>query len=137
VKLNLVSLAIILVFVVVFGLHAAKLPWTPAHIIGLSLATPALLLLIIARLQLGGAFSVRAKASKLVTTGLYSRVRNPIYVFGSLFVAGLIIWFDKPWFLLFLFFLIPLQIVRSRKEAQVLEEKFGPAYLEYKQKTWF
>jgi protein-S-isoprenylcysteine O-methyltransferase Ste14 len=30
-----------------------------------------------------------------------------------------------------------MQIHRSRKEAKVLEEKFGAAYLEYKQKTWF
>ena len=29
------------------------------------------------------------------------------------------------------------QVVRSRKEERVLTEKFGAAYLEYKQKTWF
>jgi protein-S-isoprenylcysteine O-methyltransferase Ste14 len=33
--------------------------------------------------------------------------------------------------------LIPLQIYRTRKEEQVLAEKFGDAYLEYKRKTWF
>ena len=38
---------------------------------------------------------------------------------------------------LFLAVLIPLQIVRSRKEERVLTEKFGAEYLEYKRKTWF
>lgn len=137
VKLNLVTLAIILVFAVFFIRQTSGMPWTPAHIIGLSIAGPALLLLIVARLQLGAAFSVQAKATSLVTTGLYARIRNPIYVFGALFMVGLLIWINKPWFLLILVVLVPLQIIRSRKEAQVLEEKFGPAYLAYKQKTWF
>jgi len=83
------------------------------------------------------AFSVEAKATSLVTTGIYSRIRNPIYVFGGLFIAGVIIWLQKPWFLLCFVILIPLQVIRSRKEARVLEEKFGAAYLEYKELTWF
>ncbi len=136
-KLNLATLAIILVGAVLFALQASRMPWTPAHIIGLSIAGPALLLLVVARLQLGAAFSVQAKASTLVTTGLYARIRNPIYVFGALFFAGIIIWTGRPWLLLIFVILIPLQILRSRKEAKVLEEKFGPAYVAWKQKTWF
>jgi protein-S-isoprenylcysteine O-methyltransferase Ste14 len=31
----------------------------------------------------------------------------------------------------------PMQIVRARKESQVLEEKFGDEYRQYKQRTWF
>ena len=136
-KFNLLTLAIILIFAVLFIRQTAGLPWTPGHIIGMAIAAPALLLLIVARIQLGGAFSVRAKASHLVTTGLYSRIRNPIYVFGALFIAGMIVWSNKLWLFLIFLILIPMQILRSRKEAQVLENKFGPAYLEYKQKTWF
>jgi len=136
-KLNIATLAILLVFAVTFILQASRMPWTPAHIIGMSIAVPAFLLLIVARLQLGGAFSVQAKATTLVTTGLYARIRNPIYVFGALFIAGIIIWFGRPWLLLIFVVLIPMQILRSRKEAKVLEEKFGPAYVAWKQKTWF
>lgn len=136
-KLNLATLAILLIFAVLFIRGAASLQWTPAHIIGMAIAGPALLFLVIARIQLGGAFSVSAKASHLITTGLYSRIRNPIYVFGALFAAGFIIFIDKPWLLLLFVVLIPMQIRRSRKEAKVLEEKFGPAYQEYRQKTWF
>jgi protein-S-isoprenylcysteine O-methyltransferase Ste14 len=88
-------------------------------------------------MQLGEAFSVQAKATKLVTTGLYSRIRNPIYFFGALMLAGVVIWLEKPWLFLCLAALVPLQVVRSRKEEQVLAEKFGAAYEEYKRHTWF
>jgi protein-S-isoprenylcysteine O-methyltransferase Ste14 len=136
-KLNLVSLAIIAVFAVIFIRQATGMTWTSNRIIGLSIAGPALLLLVIARLQLGRAFSVRAKATTLVTTGLYSRIRNPIYVFGSILILGIIIWTGRPLLLLILLVLVPMQIYRSRKESAVLEAKFGAEYLEYKRKTWF
>ncbi|WP_348264453.1 isoprenylcysteine carboxylmethyltransferase family protein [Telmatobacter sp. DSM 110680] len=136
-KLNMITLAIIAVFAVLFFHQASGMPWTPSHIVGVAIAAPAVLLLILARLQLGRAFSVRAKASTLVTSGLYSRIRNPIYVFGSLFFVGIIIWTNRPWLLVGFVVLIPMQVYRSRKEAEVLETKFGDEYREYKQKTWF
>ncbi len=107
------------------------------RIAGFAVAIPSFVLFVLARVQLGGAFSVRAKATTLVTTGIYSRVRNPIYIFGGLTIAGVILWAGQPWLLLWFAVLVPVQKVRSRKEAQVLEEKFGAAYLEYKSKTWF
>lgn len=136
-KLNLITLALVLVAAIVFAFHARSIPWTPAHIAGVAIALPALLLLIVARLQLGRAFSVQAKASVLVTTGLYSRIRNPIYVFGALMILGVILFTAQPWFLLIFAVLIPLQIYRGRKEAQVLEAKFGEQYRAYRRSTWF
>lgn len=136
-KLNIATLAVILLAGVVFGMRAMALPWTPAHIVGLCIALPAFLLLVTARLQLGRAFSVQAKASSLVTTGLYARIRNPIYVFSALLIAGVIVWTGKFWFLLVFCVLIPMQVIRSRKESKVLAEKFGAEYEEYKRKTWF
>ena len=114
-----------------------ELPWTAPRIAGLALAIPAFLLLGLARIQLGRAFSVQARASTLVTTGLYARIRNPIYLFGSLTIAGILLWAGKPWLLLCFAILVPLQVYRSRKEEQVLTEKFGEAYLDYKRQTWF
>jgi protein-S-isoprenylcysteine O-methyltransferase Ste14 len=136
-KLNFTTLAIILVALILFATHATKLPWTPWRIAGVAIAAPALLMLVVARLQLGRAFSIEAKASTLVTTGIYSRIRNPIYVFGSVMILGIIVYSGQPWFLLVFAALIPLQVYRSRKESKVLEEKFGAAYVEYKRKTWF
>ena len=91
---------------------------------------------VLARYTLGRSFSVRAKATELVTTGIYSRVRNPIYVFSALMILGLIVIVRKPMLLLILLLIIPLQIFRARREAQVLEAKFGDAYRQYRARTW-
>jgi protein-S-isoprenylcysteine O-methyltransferase Ste14 len=137
VKLNLVTLAVALLGAVLFAKVVLSYPATPWRIVGLAIAIPSFLLFILARIQLGRAFSVQAKATTLVTTGIYSRIRNPIYVFGALLLLGMIVWVQRPWWLLVLVVLVPLQILRTRKEAQVLEAEFGEAYLEYRRKTWF
>ena len=137
-KLNVITL---LVALFAFGCGAyfvitSHQPWTPLKIVGVAMAVPSCVLFLISRIQLGIAFSIKAKAKKLVTTGLYSRIRNPIYVFGGLFVAGVLLYLRPIWLLVF-FVLIPLQIVRMRKEEKVLAEKFGEGYQRYKAKTWF
>jgi protein-S-isoprenylcysteine O-methyltransferase Ste14 len=137
VKLNIATLLVLAVFVAFFARSAWHQPWTPAHIIGLCIAVPAALMLVAARIQLGRAFSVQAKASTLVTTGIYSRIRNPIYVSAGILILGLAVWTLQWWLLVFLAALVPLQIYRSRKESQVLEAEFGDAYREYKKRTWF
>ena len=111
-------------------------PWTALRLSGLALSILSFLVVIIARLQLGRAFSVQAKAQTLVTTGIYARIRNPIYLFGTLALAGLLLWANRPWLLLYLVVLVPIQLVRARKEERVLADHFGSAYQEYKQKTW-
>ena len=136
-KLNIATFALVAVAAVFLAMHARELPWTPTRIAGAAIAVPSFLLLVLARLQLGRAFSVQAKATTLVTTGLYSRIRNPIYVFGGLMIAGVILWLKSPGFCSCFLILIPMQVIRSRKESQVLAEKFGTAYEEYKRKTWF
>ena len=111
-------------------------PWTEMRIAGAVIMVPALLLWGIAHIQLGDAFSVRAKAQRLVRTGLYARFRNPIYVFGGIGIAGYLLVIERPIWLLAFVVLIPLQLVRSRNEARVLEEKFGDEYREYVRHTW-
>lgn len=136
-KLNIATLAAVLIAAVLVPLWAGEMSWTPLRIVGISITALGLMFLVIARLQLGSAFSVKAKASTLVTTGLYSRIRSPIYVFSGLVILGAIIFAGKPWWLLVFAVIIPIQMYRSRNEARVLEEKFGAAYREYRQKTWF
>jgi protein-S-isoprenylcysteine O-methyltransferase Ste14 len=136
-KLNYATLALVIVVMPFFVMYFWGLPWTAPRIAGLAIAIPGFLLLALARVQLGRAFSVQAKASTLVTTGLYSRIRNPIYVFGGVAIAGFMLWANQPRLLLLLVVLIPMQVWRSRVEARVLTEKFGAQYLEYKRQTWF
>ena len=112
-------------------------PWTLIRIAGLVLAIPAFVLWVTARIQLGSSFAVRAQAKELVTRGLYSKIRNPVYVFGALFITGFFLLIGKPAWLLMLAVIVPLQIWRAHVEAKVLEEKFGDAYRAYRSGTWF
>jgi protein-S-isoprenylcysteine O-methyltransferase Ste14 len=123
--------------VIYLAYMGAPSTWQLSQIVGLTLMIGGLLLITIARFQLGNSFSVTPRATALVTHGLYARIRNPIYVFGSFFFAGLILYLDRPWFLLALIPLIAMQIARAHRESKALEARFGDAYREYKARTWF
>lgn len=118
--------------------------WVAAHPqhslrywMALVIAVSGFVLWITARIQLGRSFSVRAKATELVTTGLYSKIRNPVYVFAHIaIVATAVAWGRWTWVAVALLG-IPWQMARALKEAQVLEAKFGDEYRRYKAQTWF
>jgi protein-S-isoprenylcysteine O-methyltransferase Ste14 len=115
----------------------SPLEWNAARIAGMCLLVVGFVLWTVARFQLGASFSVTAQARQLVTRGLYARIRNPIYVFGSLLGAGLILVFTRPIGLLVFVVIIPLQIWRAGKESAVLEAAFGEDYRRYRARTWF
>ncbi len=72
-------------------------------------------------------------ALNLATTGVYTWMRNPMYVGTGLIVAGLAIALASDWTLVLL---IPAALVLHfgvvRREERYLEEKFGDAYRRYK-----
>jgi protein-S-isoprenylcysteine O-methyltransferase Ste14 len=111
--------------------------WTWINIVGLCLLMVGFVCWTIARFQLGRSFSVTAQARHLVTTGLYSKLRNPIYVFGSCVIAGVILVVGRPVWLLIFVVIIPMQIQRAKREAAVLEAAFGEEYRKYRAGTWF
>jgi protein-S-isoprenylcysteine O-methyltransferase Ste14 len=91
----------------------------------------------VARYQLGRSFAIKAEAHQLVRHGIYSKIRNPIYVFGTLLVAGFVLVIRRPALWLVVPIVIVVQTLRARREARVLETAFGDAYREYRSKTWF
>ena len=136
-KANLISLAAFLCWLAFMVWRVPQITWTTPKIIGAALITLALPLFVLARLQLGASFAVSAEARTLVTTGLYARFRNPIYLFGGLTLAGVSL-FRSVWGpLLVAVVIVPLQVVRVRKEEQVLARAFGDEYERYKRQTWF
>lgn len=90
-----------------------------------------------ARIQLGKSFSVRPQARELVTHGLYSHFRNPMYVFVDIMLIGLIVALNLHWLFVILPVFVVFQSLQARREAKVLHEKFGQAYLDYRKRTWF
>ncbi len=125
------------VFAVCWFLFTWSNPWNTQRYIGTALVMVGLSLIAVARYQLGKSFSVKAEAHRLVTSGLYSKIRNPIYVFGMVTITGMILVLQRPEGWLVLVAAIVGQTIRARKEAQVLEAAFGDAYREYRRKTWF
>ncbi|MGA3090446.1 MAG: isoprenylcysteine carboxylmethyltransferase family protein [Terriglobales bacterium] len=112
-------------------------PHGTARAVGLVLALIGLAGVTVSRYTLGRSFSVAARATALVTGGIYSRIRNPIYVSGEIFLAGVVLILWRLEVLIFVLAIIPVQLIRARREAAVLEAKFGDAYREYRKRTWF
>jgi len=112
-------------------------PWDWQRCVGMALLVTGIAGIAAARYQLGKSFSIKPEAHQLVTRGVYSKIRNPIYVFGTVAIAGVVLALHKPILWLLLVAIVVMQTLRARREAQVLETAFGDAYREYRRKTWF
>lgn len=93
--------------------------------LGMGIGAVGISLWALARIQLGSSFSVSPQARRLVTTGLYSKFRNPIYLFGGVGIVGLLVALGN-WTMLAMFIALnSLQVPRTKKEAKTLEATFG------------
>ena len=71
--------------------------------------------------------------NNIITTGIYGRSRNPIYLGFNIFPIGLGIFFNNFWVLLgFIPAAITIYHIAIKKEEAYLEEKFGDEYRAYK-----
>jgi protein-S-isoprenylcysteine O-methyltransferase Ste14 len=52
-------------------------------------------------------------------------------------MVGLLLFLNKPWYCLFFVVVVPVQLVRIRRERKVLSETFGERYEQYRRQTWF
>jgi protein-S-isoprenylcysteine O-methyltransferase Ste14 len=106
-------------------------------ILGGAVAVPAFVLWFVAKLQLGGSFTLKAEARALVTHGLYSRIRHPVYFFSTLALIGTAICLRSVYFDVYVAVTTAAQLWRIRWENKVLRETFGQDYLDYRLRTWF
>ena len=130
-----VPIVVFLLYMFVPGLK--EQPWTLLRFAGAILAVIGYSTFVTARLQLGSSFAVTPQAKELVTLGLYSRIRNPIYVFVDVMIFGLILALHLYWLFALYPLLVAMHVFRAHREAKVLQEKFGQAYLDYRNQTWF
>jgi len=76
--------------------------------------------------------SVEIKNGSLLTTGVYSLVRNPIYSGFSFVFTGILIMQDNVFLLILpIFFWIYLTVLLKLTEEKWLLEKFGEEYVSY------
>jgi protein-S-isoprenylcysteine O-methyltransferase Ste14 len=111
--------------------------WNAQRMLGTGLLVVGTAFVLLARVQLGSSFSILPRAKKLVTRGLYSKIRNPIYIFGTIAVAGMLLILQIPKLWIWLVVVVAIQILRAGKEARVLEARFGEEYRAYRKQTWF
>lgn len=135
------SVLLVLVLVeaslVILATGGARLTWTPMRITGIGFLALGLGWVAVARFHLGKSFSVTPQARQLITTGLYSRIRNPIYLATPVLLIGLSLLLASWWPMLLSIVLVPMQIFRAHREAQVLRAAFGAEYDRYRARTWF
>ena len=75
-------------------------------------------------------------ASSLVTDGVYSYTRNPMYFGLTTVLVGWAVWLSVPWIFLgpvaFMLFITRFQII---PEERVMSSKFGRDYDEYRKRV--
>ncbi len=132
----ILAIAILLTFLLQWFIPLPFLPGLPSWILGVilffggfALGMPAFRGMLRARTSPNPHHPTTA----LVRDASYRLTRNPMYLGMLISYAGLFIFFQNPWFILF----IPLLIWSFTKwviipEERYLEEKFGQDYLEFK-----
>lgn len=89
---------------------------------------------VVALLQLGRSLSVMPEARRLVTAGLYSRIRHPLYLAEAIATLGVLLQFRSAEAILLVALQFAIQLWRMREEEKVLEAAF-PEYASYRSRT--
>jgi protein-S-isoprenylcysteine O-methyltransferase Ste14 len=106
------------------------------RLMGIIVGIASLALVMLGLIHLGKSFSVKAKASALVTTGLYSKIEHPLYFFLDLFLAALIAFLGMPILLPAWGVLVAIHLITCRHEEKILAAAFGVEYESYRSRTW-
>ena len=89
---------------------------------------------LVALLQLGRSLSVMPEARRLVTAGLYSKIRHPLYLAEAVATLGVLLQFRSVAALALVALQFAIQLWRMREEEKVLEAAF-PDYASYRTRT--
>ena len=75
------------------------------------------------------------KITKLNTTGLYARIRHPIYLGGLFLNFGIVFILRSLWMFVPAILFCLVMYFEARQEEKYLIDKFGEEYIEYKART--
>lgn len=104
------------------------------RLLGAALGLAGLLVYSIALHDLGASWRLgfdRTGPGPLVTGGIYSRMRHPIYVAFDLLFVGTFLVLNRSVFLLLALLMVPLLDAVMRREERFLTELYGDAYRDY------
>jgi protein-S-isoprenylcysteine O-methyltransferase Ste14 len=103
--------------------------------VGVGMAAAGLFLVAAAQAQMGSSWRIGIddQPTDLVATGLFGRVRNPIYSGVLMTVIGLVLLTPSPWTISFLFLVLLIVSFQTRLEEKHLLELHGDRYRTYAQ----
>ena len=110
--------------------------WKHSQWIGFYLLIPSVTLWLIARIQLGVHCTLFPVANTLITQGIYSKFRHPIYLFSMFIIIGYSLLLKNESWILSLIIIIPIQYFRAYRESINLSSKFGESYERYVNNVW-
>ena len=108
-------------------------------IVGVIINISGLIIWWVAKLTLAENWNMgfgKPKINQLVTHGLYSKIRHPMYWGVNLTLIGLILLYPEFWFFIISLLIIIYFFSRMRVEDTYLSDKLGKEYRDYKEKTW-
>ncbi len=133
--LDFIFYLVLAVFLIIFFFRN-----TFYNYLGIFISICGLIIWIKGRRDLGGSFQISAKAEKLVTNGIYSKIRHPVYLGGFIVDVGFILYtlytFVVYYLIAYTIILSIIQIIRVRREEGALKKKFGKRYIKYAKQTW-
>ncbi len=107
-------------------------------VIGFIVGVFGAVILITGIMTLGKYFTASINPKGLVTHGIYSKIRHPIFIGVILIYLGFEFIFQSTYgLLLVVFVLIPFYVYSAIEEEKVLLERFKAEYTAYKKKTFF
>lgn len=80
-------------------------------------------------------FAAPRRSGTLVTTGVYSKVRHPMYTATIMAVGGYALYFGSLFSLPLWLGVVVLYVIKAVKEERLLEQHY-PGYAEYRKHTW-
>lgn len=77
----------------------------------------------------------KTEEQQLVTSGIYSRIRHPLYLSGLFIFSGTNLYFNSAWGWLGTILALIFIVFRIPREDRYLEERFREPYKRYRQQT--
>lgn len=120
------------------SLYADRSIPVAVRVIGVLLGLGGLTLCVISYRALGRNFRVFAaprRSGKLITGGIYRRVRHPMYTGVILGMGGYVLAFGSPWFAAPWLAMTVLYLVKAVREEGIVAQRFAE-YHDYRRRTW-